>query len=75
LCTDTPRAVLLDSSLELTFDFPAHPADMDECYEVGVLLGLTDVLLRYEDDLLKARVDVHRLLKLEAWRVAMRSRH
>jgi hypothetical protein len=48
---------------------------MDECYEVGVLLGLTDVLLRYEDDLLKARVDVHRLLKLEAWRVAMRSRH
>jgi hypothetical protein len=43
--------------------------------DTDLLLWLTEVSMKYERDLSKARRKVHGLLLNEAWRIAMRSRH
>ncbi|GMF18504.1 unnamed protein product [Phytophthora fragariaefolia] len=48
---------------------------MEESDDMDALLCLTEVYLRYESDLSKARAELHRLLLFESWRIAMRSRH
>jgi hypothetical protein len=47
---------------------------MDAADDSDVLLCLTEVPMRHEKDLNKAREEVHRLLLVEAWRVAIPSR-
>ncbi|KAE9037234.1 hypothetical protein PR003_g6695 [Phytophthora rubi] len=48
---------------------------MEDDYDTDMMLCLTEVLVRHDTELLKARAEVHKLLLLEAWRIAMRSRH
>uniref|UniRef100_H3GWB5 DDE Tnp4 domain-containing protein n=1 Tax=Phytophthora ramorum TaxID=164328 RepID=H3GWB5_PHYRM len=42
---------------------------------MDMMLCLTEVLVRHNTELLKARVEVHKRLLQEGWRIAMRSRH
>jgi hypothetical protein len=60
-------------SLSLS-NFP-RSCSMEDADDSDVLLCLTEVLMRHERGLGKARAEVQRLLLVEACRVAMRSRH
>uniref|UniRef100_H3GL62 DDE Tnp4 domain-containing protein n=1 Tax=Phytophthora ramorum TaxID=164328 RepID=H3GL62_PHYRM len=48
---------------------------MENDYDMDMMLCLTEVLVRHDTELLKARAEVHKLLLQKAWRIAVRSRH
>jgi hypothetical protein len=69
------QSFLLDSAHFRIPAFLQECSTMEENEDTDLLLWLTEVFTKYENDLRAARREVHRLLLNEAWRIAMRSRH